>query len=68
MNALPLRLAARIPVAPPHVHKDRSISWGWSLSTSERRADRDACIRTKQIDDKLLEVILDERNARTNAR
>lgn len=68
MNALRAVPMKRIKVPAPVCAKDGSMIWGWSLSVTERRADKDACLRTKRIDERLLEAVLDERNARTNAR
>lgn len=68
MNALRAVLPDRIPVARPLITKNGLVVWPWTLSRTERRADKDACLRTKRIDERLLEAVLDERNGRTNAR
>lgn len=65
LRAVPMK---RVPVAPPFIEKDGGVTWGWTLSITERRADKDACIRTKHIDDEFYDAILEARNEKTNAR
>ena len=53
--------SGRIPVAEPYINPDRSVIWPWSLSRTERRADKDCC-RGETLNIELLEHVLDARN------
>lgn len=65
-SELKLIHGARIPVARPFVTRSE-VLWPWSLSITERRADRAAC-RGETLNTDLLDLVLEERNLRTNAR
>lgn len=54
---------ARIPVARPFVTKTE-VRWPWTLSVTERRADRAAC-RGETLNTDLLDLVLEARNLKT---
>jgi hypothetical protein len=68
MRALKLISVDRIQVPAPIIEKDGTVIWGWSLSLTERRADRHACVRSKPVNNVFYDAVLEARNERTNAK